>query len=820
MKKLLNTSTTIPNFFKKNSLILRAWLLDLKSNSLKNPLNNSLCNSLNNPLNNSLNFLRKTLAKILIFSFFCGEMHLALAQEAVVSKTDNKPNKLPVKNSYQANSQSTNSSFLKKPLVISKNNQQSTEKNNFDQQLTKNVENNKIISMPELLVIANSNDQQNSNYFNSRSRSSLRNNTALIDTPQSISVVNQQQIKEQNITNMEQAVRYVPSFNIQQGEGHRDQLTIRGNSTNADFFVDSARDDLQYLRDFYNVENIEFLRGPNALSFGRGGAGGLVNRINKYADGKKQLAFNLTYGSFNDQRIAVDVGDKVSEKFSLRLNSMYEKSRSFRRFSDFERYAINPTLTINFAKNTNLKLSYEHFSDQRVVDRGVPSQNNQMLTTNAKSFFGNPFESYAITRINNLTAIFEHQFDKNSQLRNLTRFSQNYKFYQNIYPSSAVNTNNNFNISAYNNLTTRDNFTNQIDYTKKLTLLNFKHNLLIGNEITRQDSINLRKNSLFNNASSLSINAGSPIDNSPLNFIRQASVNDLISEVRVVGLYLQDQIDLHKKLQLILGVRQDRFEVNIRNNHSLQKFSRIDNLTSPRLGLVFKANEQVSLYSSYSVSYLPSVGDQFDTLDSQLKNFKPEKLQNYEIGSKVEINNKFSFNTAIFELQRSNSKANDPSNAGFYLLTGETRTRGFEFEAKGKITQNLQTILGYTWQDAKVVSPTAISSTSATRKNSKVALAPNHKLAWWNKYNFNQQLALAVGVIRQSSQYASADNTVKLKGFKRFDIAGFYKIDKNYDLQLNIENLFNERYALTAHNNNNISPGSIRAVRLTLNTKF
>lgn len=802
----------------------------------------NLLNSLKNiSLTSKNNSLKNSLVKILIFSFFCGQVQMALGQEVVDSKANNlaiknvqennsnlvnqqahnqqaqnqKTNAHHGKNLQGKNKQSTDSSSVEKKLTNNNYKEKPTEKNINNQQLTKNIDNNKIFSMPELLVIANSDNSQNDNYQSFVSRSSLRTNTALIDTPQGVSVVNQQQIKEQNITNMEQAVRYVPSFNIQQGEGHRDQLTIRGNSTNADFFVDSARDDLQYLRDFYNVENIEFLRGPNALSFGRGGAGGLVNRINKYADGKKQLAFNLTYGSFNNQRIAIDVGDKINEKLAVRLNSMYEKSRSFRRFTDFERYGINPTLTINLAEKTNLKLSYEHFFDQRVVDRGVPSQNNQMLTTNAKSYFGNPFESYSVTRINNLTAIFEHQIDKNSALRNLTRFSQNYKFYQNIYPSSAVNASNNFNISAYNNLTTRDNFTNQIDFTKKFTLLNFKHNLLIGNEITLQDSINLRKNGLFNNSSSLSLNAGSPIDNTSLNFIRQASVNNLISEVRVAGVYLQDQIDLHKKLQLLAGVRQDRFEVNIRNNHAMQKFSRIDNLTSPRLGLVFKPSEQVSLYSSYSVSYLPSAGDQFDTLDAQLKNFKPEKLQNYEIGSKIEINNNLAINTALFELYRTNSKANDPSNAGFYLLTGETRTRGFEFEAKGKVTKKLQIILGYSLQDARVV-----SATTNAQKNSKVALAPNHKLAVWNKYNFNQQLALALGVIRQSAQYASADNTVKLKGFKRFDLAGFYKIDKNYDLQLNIENIFNEQYALTAHNNNNISPGSIRAFRLTLNAKF
>ena len=681
-------------------------------------------------------------------------------------------------------------------------------KKQINQDYTSNI-------LSKITITANSDNQDSQSYSEQKIISANRMKTALIDTPQAISVINQAQIHEQNITNMEQAVRYIPSFNIQQGEGNRDQLTIRGNSSSADFFVDSARDDLQYIRDFYNAKSIEFLRGPNALSFGRGGAGGLVNRVSKTADGNQKKSINLTTGSFNNRRFELDLGDKINQKFFLRLNTVYEKSDSYRDFVNFEKYGFNPTATIILGDNTDLKISYEHFSDQRVADRGIPSKNKTALESSASTFFGNPRESYATTKINNFSTIFSHDFSSDFNLRNHTRYSLNDKFYQNVYASSAVDSDNNFSISAYNNRTQRQNFTNQLDLTKKFETYGLKHQGLFGLEITRQDSLSLRKNGSFNNKPSLKISAANSVDYTPIIYLKSASVNDLISEVRVYGLYAQDQIELNKYFQLLAGIRQDRFEINLRNNHTMQKFSRIDSLTSPRLGLIFKPRKNLSIYTSYSVSYLPSAGDQFDSLTSQIKNLKPEEIQNYEIGSKFDLTKEFSLSTAIFELQRKNSKVADPNNPGFYFLSGETRTRGIEFEAKGKISQQLNTNLSYTVQDAR-----SVGQILNTQQNNKIALAPNHKFAWLNKFDYNQNIAFSLALIRQSSQFAGSDNSTKIKGFKRFDFGLYYKFNKHYRTQLNIENIFNEKYILTAHNNNNLMPGSIRAFKLSFNGEF
>ncbi|MBM3579797.1 MAG: TonB-dependent siderophore receptor, partial [Alphaproteobacteria bacterium] len=237
--------------------------------------------------------------------------------------------------------------------------------------------NSKTTTLPSVVVTAST---KNSGYKSEASRSSLRTNTPLLDTPQAISVVTQDQIRDQNITKMEEAARYVPGVNVQMGEGHRDQVTIRGmtNSTvgtTSNFFIDGTRDDAEYIRDFYNIENIEFLKGPNAMAFGRGSPGGVINRVSKRADGTKKRRLILSGGSFEDRRAEADLGDRVNEKFSLRFNSMYQKSSSYRDFTGFEKHGFNPTANINLGEDTKLLVGYEHFEDARSIDRGIPSQN-------------------------------------------------------------------------------------------------------------------------------------------------------------------------------------------------------------------------------------------------------------------------------------------------------------------------------------------------------------------------------------------------------------------------------------------------------------
>ena len=210
-------------------------------------------------------------------------------------------------------------------------------------------------------------------YANSTSVAT-KTNTPLINIPQSINVVTKDFIRDQSFQSVTDATRYVPGVAVHQGEGNRDELVIRGVDSSANFFVNGFRDDVQYFRDLYNAQSLEILRGPSALTFGRGAGGGLLNRTLKEADGRRILDATFRTGSYGDRRAALDAGNAINENVAGRLNIFYEGSDTFRDYGKLERYGINPTVTLKPSDVTKIKLSFEYYHDERTADRGNPSQ--------------------------------------------------------------------------------------------------------------------------------------------------------------------------------------------------------------------------------------------------------------------------------------------------------------------------------------------------------------------------------------------------------------------------------------------------------------
>ena len=223
-----------------------------------------------------------------------------------------------------------------------------------------------------------------------RSTSAARTETLLRDLPQSVSIVSKELIADQSMQSMADVVRYMPGITMGLGEGHRDAPTIRGNASTADFFVDGVRDDAQYLRDLYNVERIEALKGSNAMTFGRGGGGGVLNRVSKEALWGPTRSLVLEGGSFNHKRAMLDLGQDVTDGVAVRLNAMLENSDGFRVSNHLERKGINPTAAFLVSPRTMVRLSYEYLNDRRTIDRGIPSYLGAPSVTDRTTFFGNP----------------------------------------------------------------------------------------------------------------------------------------------------------------------------------------------------------------------------------------------------------------------------------------------------------------------------------------------------------------------------------------------------------------------------------------------
>ena len=660
-------------------------------------------------------------------------------------------------------------------------------------------------TLPQITITATNNTESYNDYETS---SALRISKKLLDTPQSINIINSQQIRDQNIVNFQEASRYIPSLYVKQGESNRDQISIRGNDSTADFFIDGARDDMQYFRDFYNIEQIEVLNGPNALSFGRGGAGGVINRASKFAKGNKIKRFNISGGSFDNRRLENDFSDKITKNFFFRNNALYEKSKTFRDYGNMEKFGVNPTFTYILNPQTDIKFGYEYFYDQRFNDRGLPSKNGAPLQIRSSKFIGNPNENTAQTALNSYFFMINHDFNEKYKIRNYTRLTNYDKYYKNVFASSALDNNNNFKISAYDNDQNRQNFTNQTDLIFKFNFNNIKHEILLGSEITNQQSSLARKDGKFNNSTTQTISIFDDINSTPINY--NLSIANK-SSLRVLAGYLQDNIIFNKNFEANIGIRFDNYNINFRDKLLAKKYNHSENLVSPKIALIYKPTKNFANYISYSTSYLPSSGDQFNDINDKNFNLKSEKIQNYEIGTKINLSEKFSVNSALFILERTNTKANDPNGSGFYILSGSSRVKGFEFAANGTINNKNNIIASFSHLNAQIT-----SATTNANKGQKLALTAQNKLSIWHKYNFNENFAGALGFVSQSGQFAAIDNNVRIKGFKRFDAALFYKANQSLRYQINVENIFNHQYYISAHNNNNIQPGSPRAFKINL----
>ncbi|NJS14132.1 MAG: TonB-dependent siderophore receptor [Sphingopyxis sp.] len=660
-----------------------------------------------------------------------------------------------------------------------------------------------------------------------------KTNTPIIDVPQSITIVTSEQLDDQAIRSMTDLARLVPGVSAGQGEGHRDQLTFRGNNSTADFFVDGLRDDVQYYRGFYNIERVEVHKGPNAMVSGRGGGGGLINRISKGAlVGENRVEATASVDTFGAWYLAADVNAQLGAGAGLRINAFYEALDNHRDAFSGERYAVNPVVGAELSDSVKVELGYEHVRDDRVVDRGVPGAFVGTLTTPTgpptglrDAFFGvrgtndTDFEAHVLR--------FRGEAELNDQLTLTAQalYGDYDKVYSNVYPASAINRSGatpTLAIEAYSDPTQRESFIAQSNLVWRGATGPLEHVLLFGAEFTTQDTYNERINGFFgggvaaaNRRVDIPLSAN-PVIPAPV-FVAGPTGNGnraVSSDLSQVSLYVQDQISIGEAVELIAGLRYDRFDLTAVNEFTRATFARVDDLWSPRVGLVFKPAPNASVYVSYAKSFLPQSGDQFVNLDLTSAALKPESFDNYELGVKWDVTPGLSLTAAAFQLDRGNTRA-PGAVAGTVVLTGEQRSKGFEFGLTGKVTPIWQVAAGYSYTDAEIT-----ATTSAAPVGRRVGQVPRHQLNWWNRIEVNDMLGVGLGVFHQSKSFATISNVAVIPAYTRVDAALFAKLGDRVDAQINVENLLGERYFPFAHNDNNFSTGAPRNARVTVRVKF
>ena len=643
-------------------------------------------------------------------------------------------------------------------------------------------------------------------YRASTLRSLTRTPTSLMETPQGVTIVTRDIIADHAMTGMGELVRYVPGVTMAQGEGHRDAPVLRGNVSTADFFVDGVRDDLQYLRDLYNVERVDVIAGPSALAFGRGTGGGAINRVTKAADGQRVRAVDLLGSGFGQARVAGDLGGAAGDRLAWRLNAVAEQGGAFRDAMAIGRRGVAPAARLRLGAATSLDLQGEVFADDRTVDRGVPSVDGGPWRGDVTTFFGNPAWSRSRVDVATARATLEHPWRDDLTLRAVLAVGDHAKFYDNVFPGGPINAaDRTLPIAAYRSATDRVNVLSQLDLVWTPRLGGRRHTVLVAVEGGRQRSDNTRINAAGTITSLLDRGRTFVPD------FDGAPALDNGNDLRLLALVAQDQFPLTDRLSAIAGLRWDRFALRFDDRRpTAADFARTDAFVSPRLGLVWTPRPAVALFGGWSAAALPQSGEQFNLLDASRAGLAPERFANVEVGVRVEPRDALLVSATLYRLDRTNTIAPGPT-AGLVVPTGAQRAEGLELAVQGELTPRWRTIGALAVQDARIT-----ATTRAAPAGRRTPLVPRFSASWWNRVTPHPRLGVALGVIHQGAQFASITNAVTLPSYTRLDGALSLDLTAGLRLQVNAENLSGTRYWFTAHTDDNLSPGAPTLVRVGL----
>jgi catecholate siderophore receptor len=644
----------------------------------------------------------------------------------------------------------------------------------------------------------------------------LKTPVPIIDVPQTLSIITDEDIRRQGFRDIGDIVRYTPGVNTSQGEGHRDSVVFRGVRSTADFYLDGVRDDVQYYRSLYNLEQVEILRGPNALLFGRGGTGGIINRVTKKAVLNDAFgSFDMGTDTFGAFDFAVDYNVQTSKNSALRINFHSDTLENHRDYYDGDRYGFNPTLRVQISPQTTLDLSYEHADHERFIDRGVPTLNGEPVEAFEEIVFGDTDTNLTTLRADIYRANVSHEFSDTQKGNLVVQYSDFAKMYKNYY-ASGYSGGDTFTADGYKDPTERTNLIISGNIVNEFQTGSAKHTLLVGAEIIDTENENYRYNTFFITTEDDNevFNISRPI-NFGVNAAGVRTYNDFTadlkssteSDIEVTSFYIQDQIDVSDNFKIMLGGRFDTFDITVRDIKNGTSESREDEEVSPRAGLIFKPQENLSLYVSYSESFLPRSGEQFKSLSSSSARLDPDVFESTEIGVKWDIRENLSFTVSYFDSEQ--TQAVRDSDTGENSEIVGLQVDGIELELKGQVTDRLYLALGYSDLDGE------------TAKGGEPREIPEQTASLWATYEVNDQFGIGLGITHQGESNIKNDKPgLILPDYTRVDFAAYYDLADDLSVQLNVENLTDELYFPHSHSTHQASVGEPLNARVSLRKRF
>ena len=642
----------------------------------------------------------------------------------------------------------------------------------------------------------------------------LKTPVPVLDVPQTVTIVTDDEIRSQGLREIGDIVRYTPGVNTSQGEGHRDAVVFRGVRSTADFYLDGVRDDVQYYRSLYNVEQVEILRGPNALLFGRGGTGGIINRVTKKAVlGEMFGGYDLGTDSFGALDFAADYNVQTGDNSALRFNIHSDALENHRDHYDGTRFGMNPTVTVALSDATTLDLSYEYADHERFIDRGIPTINNAPDESLSNIVFGDEDINVTTLEASIMRANVSHKFSETRKGNLAVQSSSFEKMYRNLYASGYDGTL--VTMDGYLDPTERDNFIVSGNIVSEVVTGSVTHTILVGAELINTENKNHRydtnwsttddDNEVFDISRPMDFSVNSAGVATSVNFTNSLKSKSE-SDITVTSLFVQDQMDLTDNVKVMLGGRLDSFDITVDDIKNGTSESRTDDRFSPRAGLIYKPQENISLYMSYSESFLPRSGEQFKALSASSARLDPDVFESTELGLKWAMTDTLSFTAAIFDSEQ--TRAAYDNDTGENSEIRGLRVDGIELELRGQVSDKLQLAVGY-------------SSLEGTTSSGGVAReVPDHTFSLFAKYQVDENFGWALGITQQGESHIKDNSALVLPEYTRFDFAAYWNVANDMVLRLNVENLTDELYFPHSHSTHQASVGEPLNARVSLSKSF
>ena len=709
--------------------------------------------------------------------------------------------------------------------------------------------------------------EQTEQSYQTEKASSQKYTAPLVDTPRSVTVIPQQVLQDTAATSLQDALRTVPGITFGAGEGGNpqgDRPFIRGFDAQSDMYLDGVRDAGGQTREIFDIESIEVSKGPNSTFGGRGSAGGSLNMVSKTAKAGDFLNGGFTYGSDQTRRYTLDVNRQFLDTAAFRLNLMsHEQNVAGRESVNYDRWGVAPSLTFGLGTENRLNVSYYHLESNDLPDSGIPyGYSNSSKTAvhvhdkpddggDSKNFYGLKDRDFRKTRVDISTISFEHDFSDAMTLKNTFRHGNTGQDYILTQPDDSQHNVNQYGTvwrRANTRVSTTETTTNQTDLFGNFQVMGFKNNYSTGVEFTREETrasgYTVTPNSNPNCTPDKVGNSGgqcTSLSNPNPNDVWTGTEARNYYGTNTVGVtkaaYVFDTIELDPKWLLNAGLRYDAFSTTANTNAASgrTKASNDSHFFNWQTGLVWKPLDNGSVYLSYATSATPPggvVGEGVEgnglvapgsTITSDLK---PEETVNYELGTKWDVfHDRLSLTAAIFRTEKKNTRVLTDSFT--YENAGESRVDGLELSASGKITDKWQVFAGYSYLKSELVDPGqkanrngTINTAAVSDKGNEMPNTPKNSFSLWTTYEVMPKLTIGGGAFYVDEVYGDTANTVYVPAYTRYDAMASYKLTKNIDLQLNVQNLTDKTYYDKAYAAHFASQAAGRTALLTTSFHF